>query len=159
MAKPIPDGFHTVSPHLIVPDGARAIEFYKQALGAQEMGRLSTPDGKNIMHAQLKIGDSIIMLGGEMPPHSLSPKARGGSSVFLHIYCQDADAACDRAVKAGCTSVMPMRDQFWGDRYGVVEDPFGHRWSFATHKQDLTMEQITENAKAAFAKMKECSQG
>jgi uncharacterized glyoxalase superfamily protein PhnB len=153
MAKPIPDGFHTITPHLVVTDGAKAIEFYKNAFGAQEMGRHMAPDGKRVMHAQLKIGNSILMLGSEFPPHCLSPKSRGGTSVSLHIYVDNADAAFDRAVKAGCAAKMPMSDQFWGDRYGQVEDPFGHLWSLATHKQDLTSEQIAENAKAFFANM------
>jgi PhnB protein len=153
MPSPIPAGFHTLSPHLIVPDGAQAIEFYKKAFGAREQSRLLTPDGKTVMHAQLTIGNSVIMLGGEMPPRCLAPKSRGGTSVFLHIYTEDADAAFDRAVKAGCTVNMPMSDTFWGDRYGQVEDPFGHLWSIATHKHDYTQEQVAANAKVFFANM------
>lgn len=156
MTKPIPDGFHSLTPHLIVPDGAQAIEFYKNAFGAQELTRLLTPDGKIVMHAQLRIGDSLLMLGGEFPPHNLSPKSRGGTSVFLHLYLADADAAFDRAVKAGCTLKIPLSDTFWGDRYGVVEDPFGHQWSIATHQHDLTQAQIAANAKEFFAKMPKC---
>ncbi len=153
MTKPIPDGYHTITPQLIVSDGVKAIEFYKQALGAEERGRFLTPDGKAVMHAELKIGNSILMLGGEHPPQCLSPRSRGGTSVSLYIYVENADAAFDRAVKAGCTVKMPMTDQFWGDRFGQVEDPFGHQWSFATHKQDLTKDQIAEKAKAFFANM------
>lgn len=153
MAKPIPDGFHTVTPHLVVSDAAKAIEFYKQALGAQEIERFMMPDGKAVMHAELKIGNSVLMLGNEFPPDCLSPKTRGGTSVSLNLYVENADAAFDRAVKAGCTVKMPMADQFWGDRYGQVEDPFGHKWSLATHKQDLTKEQIAANAKTFFANM------
>lgn len=153
MAKPVPDGFHTLTPHIVVKDAAKAIEFYKKAFGAQEMTRHTTPDGQNVMHAQLKIGDSILMLAGEYPPTCLSPKSRGGTSVTLHVYVENADALFDRAVKAGCSVKMPMSDQFWGDRYGQVEDPFGHQWSIAAHKQDLSEEQIAINAKAAFAKM------
>src|SRR6516164_7762521 len=123
MAKPVPDGFHSITPHLVVNDGAKAIDFYKKAFGAQELGRHLAPDGKNVMHAQLKIGDSIIMMAGEFPPNCLSPKSRGGTSVFLHIYTENADAAYDRAVKAGCKSNMPVSDMFWGDRYGQVKDP------------------------------------
>ncbi len=152
MAKPIPDGFRSLTPHIVVTDGAQAIEFYKKAFGAHELSRLLTPDGKTVMHAQLKIGDSILMLGGEMPPRALSPKNRGGTSVNLHLYLTDADAAFNRAVQAGCKVVMPISDAFWGDRYSVVEDPFGHQWSIATHKQDLTQEQITTNAKEFMAK-------
>ena len=153
MTKPIPDGFHTLAPHIVVQDAAKAIEFYKRAFGAQEINRLMTPDGKGVMHAQLKIGGSMLMLGGEFPPSCLSPKSRGGTSVTLHLYVENADAAFERAVKAGCTVKMPLTDQFWGDRYGVTEDPFGHQWSLATHKQDLSPAQIAANAKAAFAKM------
>ncbi len=153
MTKPIPDGFHTITPHLIVSDAAKAIEFYKKAFGAQEHERFMAPDGKGVMHAQLEIGNSMLMLGNEFPPHCLSPKSRGGTSVTLSLYVENADASFDRAVKAGCTVKMPMMDQFWGDRYGQVEDPFGHQWSIATHKQDLTKEQIATNAKVFFANM------
>src|ERR1051326_5131064 len=153
MAKPIPDGFNTITPSLIVSDGAKAIEFYKKAFGAQETEKFMSPDGKGVMHAQLKIGNSMVMLGSEHPPECLSPKSRGGSSVSLYLYVENADAAFDRAVKAGCKVKMPMEDQFWGDRFGSVEDPFGHQWAFATHKQDLTKDQIADKAKAFFAKM------
>jgi len=153
MNKLIPDGFHTITPHLVVADGAQAIEFYKKAFGAQEYERFTRPDGKAVMHAQLKIGNSMLMLGSEFPPHCLSPKSRGGTSVGLFLYVENADAAFERAVKAGCTVKMEMADQFWGDRCGQVVDPFGHEWSLATHKQDLTKEQIDQNAKAFFAKM------
>ena len=153
MAKPIPDGFNTITPQIIVSDGAKAIEFYKKALGAQEKGRFIAPDGKAVMHAELTIGNSVLMLGSEHPPTCLSPTSRGGTSVSLFVYVENADAAFDRAVKAGCTVKMPLTDQFWGDRYGVTEDPFGHQWSIATHKQDLSEEQMAANAKAAFAKM------
>src|SRR5215468_9742836 len=141
MTKPIPHGFHTITPHLIVPEGAKALEFYKKAFGAQEIERFMTPDGKAVMHAQMKIGSSMLMLGNEFPPTCLSPKSRGGTTVSLYLYVVDADDAFERAVKAGCTVKMPMTDQFWGDRYGQVEDPFGHQWSLATHKQDLTKDQ------------------
>ncbi len=147
MAQPIPDGFHSLTPHIVVADGAAAIEFYKKAFAAQELARLLAPDGKTVMHAQLKIGDSLLMLGGEMPPHALSPKSRGGTSVYLHLYLADADAAFNRAVQAGCTIRMPVSDTFWGDRYGVVEDPFGHQWAIATHQHDYTPEQIAANAR------------
>src|ERR1044071_9259602 len=137
MTKPIPDGFHTITPHLIVQDAIKAIEFYKQAFGAEEKARHLTPDGRAVMHARLKVGDSLLMMANEFAPICLSPKARGGTSVTLHLYVENADAWFDRAVKAGCTVKMPITDQFWGDRYGVTEDPFGHQWSIATHKQDL----------------------
>ena len=153
MAKPIPDGFHTITPHLVVSDGAKAVEFYQKAFGATDSETMMSPDGKAVMHAQLKIGNSMLMLGNEFPPHCLSPKSRGGTSVSLYLYFDNADAAFDRAVKAGCTVKMPMSDQFWGDRFGQVEDPFGHQWGFATHKQDLTKDQIAAKAQEFFAKM------
>ena len=156
MINPIPAGFHPLTPHLIVADGAAAIEFYKKAFGAQENSRLTTPDGKTVMHAQLTIGNSVLMLGGEFPPNALSPKSRGGTGVFLHIYTGDADAAFERAVNAGCKIIMPMSDTFWGDRYGVVEDLSGHQWSIATRKHDYTQAQITANAKEFSAKMPKC---
>jgi PhnB protein len=154
MSKPIPDGFHTITPHLVVSDAAKAIEFYKKAFGAQENERFMTPDGKGVMHAQLHIGNSMLMLGSEFPPTCLSPKSRGGTTVSLYLYVENADAVYDRAVKAGCTVKMPIIDQFWGDRCGQVEDPFGHQWTVATHKQDLTKDQIAANARAFFANMK-----
>ena len=157
MTQPMPAGFHTLTPHLIVADGAAAIEFYKKAFGAQENTRLLTPDGKTVMHAQLTIGNSVFMLGGEFPPNALSPKSRGGASVFLHLYVADADAAFDRAVTAGCTVRMPVSDTFWGDRYGVVEDLSGHQWAIATHQHDYTQAQIEANAKAFFATMGKCA--
>lgn len=153
MTKSIPDGFHTLTPHIIVQDAVKAIELYKKAFGAQEVSRHMTPDGKSVMHAQLKIGNSMVMLASEFPPSCLSPKSRGGTSVTLHLYVDNADAAFDRATKAGCTVKMPLADQFWGDRYGAVEDPFGHQWSIATHKLDPTPEQIASGARAAMAKM------
>jgi uncharacterized glyoxalase superfamily protein PhnB len=152
MTQPIPPGFHTLTPHIVVNDGVAAIEFYKKAFGARENARLMAPDGKSLMHAQLTIGDSVLMLASEFPPNALSPKSRGGTSVFLHLYLADADAAFDRAVKAGCTVRMPVSDTFWGDRYGMVEDPFGHQWSLATHQHDYTPEQIAANAREFMAK-------
>ena len=156
MTQPIPKGFHTLSPHLIVADGAAAIEFYKKAFGAEENTRLLGPDGQSVMHAQLTIGNSVFMLGSEMPPHALSPKSRGGSSVYLHLYVADADATFDRAVQAGAIIKMPVSDMFWGDRYGVVEDPSGHQWSIATHQHDYTQAQIEANFKEFMAKMPKC---
>ena len=156
MPQPIPPGFHTLTPHIVVTDGVAAIEFYKKAFGAQENSRLMTPNGKAVMHAQLTIGNSVLMLASEFPPNAMSPKNRGGTSVFLHLYLPDADAAFDRAVKAGCIIHMPVADTFWGDRYGLVEDPFGHQWALATHKQDFTPEQIAANAEEFMAKMPKC---
>lgn len=156
MTKPVPAGFHTLTPHIVVNDGVAAIEFYKKAFGAKENSRLMSPDGKALMHAQLTIGDSAIMLASEFPPNALSPKSRGGTSVFLHIYTEGADAAFDRAVQAGCVIRMPMSDTFWGDRYGCVEDPFGHQWSIAARKHDYTPAQIEANAREFFANLPKC---
>lgn len=148
-AKPIPEDMHTVTPHLVCAGAAEAIAFYVRAFGAAEMGRLDGPDGR-VMHAMIRIGDSAIMLNDEFADKGLlGPKARGGSSVTLHLYVENVDAAFDRAVKAGATVKMPVQDMFWGDRYGVLEDPFGHSWSLATHVRDLTPEQIKAAAKEA----------
>ena len=142
--RPIPEGYRTVTPHLVCEQAAAAIEFYKKAFGAVEVARMAGPDGK-IMHAELRIGDSPIMLAQDYPEFgSLGPLALKGTSVVIHLYVEDADAAWARAVDAGATPLMPLSDMFWGDRYGQVQDPFGHRWSIATHQQDLTPEQIKE---------------
>ena len=147
--KPIPDGFHTITPHIVVKGAAKAIDFYKAAFGAEELGRHAMPDG-SIMHALLKIGDSMLMLNDEFPMMGAKgPLSIGGTSVTLNLYVQDADKAFQRAVKAGATVKMPLADMFWGDRYGIVADPFGHAWSIATHKVDLTDAQIMEASKAA----------
>jgi len=132
-------------------DAARAIEFYKQAFGATEKGVMKGPDGK-IMHAELRIGDSLFMLADEFPQFgSLSPQTIGGSGMGLHIYVEDVDSAFDRAVKAGATMEMPVSEMFWGDRYGKLVDPFGHKWSIATHTRDMSMEEI-EAAQEEFMK-------
>ena len=146
-AKPIPDGYHTLTPYMTVRDAARAIEFYKQAFGATEKGVMNGPDGK-IMHAELVIGDSIFMLADEFPQYgSLSPQTTGGSGMGLHIYVEDVDAAFERATKAGASVEMPVSDMFWGDRYGKLADPFGHKWSIATHKRDMSMEDMEKGMK------------
>ena len=151
--KPVPEGYHTITPHLIVRDAARAIEFYKQAFGAKERGVMKGPDGK-VMHAELQIGDSIVMLADEMPEFgSRSPQSIGGSPTGLHIYTDNADAAFDRAVKAGAQVEMPVMEQFWGDRYGKLKDPFGHSWSVATHVKDLSGEEMKRGMDEAMAKM------
>jgi len=141
--KPIPDGYHTITPALTIRDAARAIEFYKQAFGAKQRGDIAKgPDGK-VMHAELQIGDSVIMISDEFPDYgTLSPQSTGGSSVQLHIYHDNVDAAFDRAVKAGATVTMPLADQFWGDRYGTLKDPFGHKWSIATHVKDMSDDEM-----------------
>jgi PhnB protein len=151
--KPIPDGYHTLTPYLTVRDAVRAIEFYKQAFGAQERGIMKGPDGK-VMHAELKIGDSIIMLADEFPDHGVvSPQTTGGAGMGLHIYVDSVDTAFDRAVKAGAQVEMPVTDQFWGDRYGKLKDPFGHKWSIATHTKDMSADEMKRNMDEAMQKM------
>jgi len=151
--KPIPEGHHTLTPFLTVRNAVRAIEFYKQAFGAEERGVTKGPDGK-VMHAELKIGDSIIMLSDEWPEFgALSPLSSGGAGMGLHIYLDGVDAAFDRAVKAGAKVDMPVMDQFWGDRYGKLTDPFGHKWSIATHTKDLSMDEIKHGMDEAMKKM------
>lgn len=152
--KPIPEGFHTLTPYLVVRDAARAIEFYKRAFGAKDVRVHKGPDGNSIMHADLRIGDSILMLSDEFPEWKvLSPQSLGGSSVTVHMYVEDVDAAFDRAVSAGATVKMPLGDAFWGDRYGSLVDPFGHQWSIATRKQELSEEEIRKAGETAFAQM------
>jgi len=146
--KHIPDGYHTITPHLAVRDAAKALGFYAEAFGAEEMFRMPGPGGI-VMHAEVKIGDSIVMLGEESPEMgTLSPKSMGGSPVSLLIYVKDVDASFARAGKAGCTVKMPPTDMFWGDRYGKVEDPFGHQWALATHKEDLSPEEMAKRMAA-----------
>jgi PhnB protein len=136
----IPQGMHSVTPHLICAGAAKAIEFYKEAFGATEEARLPGPDGR-LMHAAVKIGDSQVMLVDEMPEWgALGPKSLKGSPVTIHLYVDDVDAFVARAVSAGAKVTMPVADQFWGDRYGKLEDPFGHHWSVATHVRDVSME-------------------
>jgi PhnB protein len=153
MAKPIPDGYHTITPALTVKNGAEAIEFYKRALGAEELMRMPGPDGR-LMHAELKIGDSRFMLGEEMPEQSCkAPISVGAVSSSLYVYVQDVDKAFQRAVEGGAKSVMPVTDMFWGDRYGVVEDPAGHRWGLATHKEDPSPEEMARRQQEFFAQI------
>lgn len=151
-ARPIPAGYHTVTPHIVIRDAANAIEFYKNAFGAKELGRMPGPGGK-LMHAEIQIGDSRIMIADEFPEFARSPQSLGGTSTTLYLYVEDVDEAFKRAVDAGGKPTMPPMDAFWGDRYGKLTDPFGHEWSLATHKQDLTPEQIQKGAEAFFAQM------
>jgi uncharacterized glyoxalase superfamily protein PhnB len=133
---------HSITPHLVCAGAAKAIDFYKQAFGATEEGRMPGPDGR-LMHAALKIGDSTVMLVDEMPEWgSLGPKALKGSPVTIHLYVEDVDALVARAVKAGARVTMPVAEQFWGDRYGKLEDPFGHHWSVATHVRDVSRDEM-----------------
>src|ERR1700722_15336526 len=142
--KPIPEGMHTVTPLLTCADAAAAIEFYRKAFNAQEVSRLPGPDGK-LMHASIRIGDSTVMLTDEFPQMGgLGPKTLKGSPVTIHLYVEDADAVAERAVAAGATITMPVQEMFWGDRYGQLEDPFGHRWSVGTHVRDVTPEEMQQ---------------
>lgn len=136
------DGYHDVTPYLCVSDAARAIEFYKEAFGATEIMRMEAPGGK-IGHAEVRIGDSVVMLADEFPEMAFSsPQSLGGTSTHLYIYDKDVDALVERAVAAGAKLTQPVKDQFYGDRSGGVEDPFGHRWYIATHKEDLSPEEV-----------------
>jgi uncharacterized glyoxalase superfamily protein PhnB len=154
-AQPIPEGFHALTPHLLVADAAGAIKFYGEAFGAEERYRMPGPGGKGIMHAEISIGDSIVMLCDEMPmmEYWRSPSSVKGTTVCLHLYVEDVDLAFQRAVTAGAKVSMPVMDTFWGDRYGKVTDPFGHEWSLATHVEDLTPEEMTAGAEKFFSSM------
>jgi uncharacterized glyoxalase superfamily protein PhnB len=153
--KPVPEGYHTITPYLTVRDAAAAMAFYQKAFGAVERFRLPGPDGKAIMHGELQIGDSIFFLGTEMPgAECKSPATLKGTAVELYLYVEDVDAAYRRAVAAGAKEVMPVQEMFWGDRMGSLEDPFGHRWSVATRIKDLSPEEITKGASEFFASMK-----
>ena len=145
-----PEGMHTATPHLIIKGASKAIEFYKKAFGAEELFSMPGPGG-SVMHAEIKIGDSVIYLADEAPDWGcVGPQTLKGSSVTIHLYVPDCDAAYDRAVKAGATASMPLQDMFWGDRYGKITDPFGHVWSLATHKEDLSPDEIGQRMAAAF---------
>jgi PhnB protein len=145
-----PEGYHSVTPYLIVGDAAKAIEFYKEAFGATELFRMEAPGGK-IGHAEIKIGNSPIMLGDEMPEMGyLSPQSLGGTPVTLMIYIEDVDAVADRAVAAGAQVLKPVADQFYGDRSGSFADPFGHQWHIATHKEDVSAEELNKRAAALY---------
>ncbi len=153
-AKPVPPGFHTITPHLIVKGGEKAITFYKKAFGAREGDPgciFRMPDGK-IGHAELWIGDSAFMLADESPDWgAFSPQTKGGGSVCIHLYVPDVDKTYAQAVAAGATSTMPVADMPWGDRYGKLKDPFGHEWSIGTHKEDLTPEELDKRMQAAMS--------
>ena len=151
--KPIPDGYHTVTPYLTVEDAAAAIEYYKKAFGAKERVRMDAPGG-TIGHAELEIGDSLVMLSDPFPQAATQPPTElGGTSASVFLYVEDVDAVVRKAVDAGATVAMEVADQFWGDRFGSVKDPFGHVWSIATHVEDVPPEEIEERAKAAMAAM------
>ena len=149
--KPIPDGYHTVTPYLAVEDAAAAIDYYKKVFGAKERVRMDTPEGK-IGHAELEIGDSLVMLADAVPQFSTrAPTEVGATTASIFLYVEDVDTVVKGAVDAGATVLMEVADQFWGDRFGTVQDPFGHQWSVATHVEDVPPEEIEERAKAAMA--------
>jgi PhnB protein len=149
----IPPGFHTLTPHITVRNAVQAIEFYKNAFGAEILQMVKTPEGR-VMHASLKIGDSVLMLNDEFPKWgTLSPASTGGSGVIIHIYTKNVDGDFDRAVSAGAEVKMPLMDQFWGARYGLVADPYGHRWSLAQHIKDPSPEEMQRGQDEAMAKM------
>ncbi|MBA3345164.1 MAG: VOC family protein [Gemmatimonadales bacterium] len=153
----VPPGYHTVTPNIVVEDAANALEFYKKAFGAEETVRMPGPGGR-IMHAEMRIGDSVMMIGEEMPDMgSNSPKKYGGSPVGFYVYVENVDAAWERAIDAGAQGTMPLTDMFWGDRVGKLEDPFGHSWSLAEHVKDLTPEEIDKGQEAFFAQMQKSS--
>lgn len=147
--KPIPEGYHTITPSLTVRDCARALEFYKKAFGAEERMRADGPGGK-VWHAEIKVGDSIVMVNDEFPEQgSVAPPTIGGSPVGLWFYTKDVDAAYKRAVQAGATTDMEPDDMFWGDRMCALRDPFGHKWTLATHIEDVSPEEMEKRQKAA----------
>jgi len=149
--KPVPEGHHSITPHLVVKGDSQAIEFYKQAFGAKEVRRVLGPDGKSIIHAEVKIGDSLLFLVDEIPEmNCLGPGSSGGSPVTIHLFVENVDSVFKAALAAGAKERMPVADMFWGDRYGRLLDPFGHEWSVATHKEDLTPEELSKRAQAAF---------
>lgn len=148
--KPIPEGYHSMTPYLCVKGAAEAIEFYKKAFGARELMRMGGPGGK-VGHAEIQIGDSRVMLADEFPEMGfLSPQSVGGSPVMLHLYVEDVDATADEAVKAGAKVTRPVADQFYGDRGGQLQDPFGHKWYVSTHKEDLSPEEIDRRKAATY---------
>jgi PhnB protein len=151
--RPIPEGFHTATPYLTVRNGTQAIEFYKRAFGAQEKSRMAGPDGK-LMHAELKIGDSIVMLADEMPGSDCrSPQSLNGTTGSVFLYVNDVDSVFNQAIQAGAKQVAAPQDMFWGDRFGKLSDPYGHSWALATHKEDVAPAEMERRGKEFMAKM------
>lgn len=154
MAKPIPDGYRSVTPSFTFKDSQKALDFYAKAFGAKTLDLFPNMDGKGIMHATMQIGDSILMMGDEMPNQNCkSAETLGNSPVSFFLYVPDADAAFKQAVAAGCTAVMPVVEMFWGDRAGSLKDPFGYSWMVATHKRDMSKDEIRKEAASFFASM------
>ena len=153
-AKAIPEGQHSITPYLVVRGAAQAISFYQKAFGALDRGTMTTPDGKTVVHAELQIGDAFLYLSEEFPNMGTkAPPTVGGSPVSIHLYVEDVDGVVNRAVAAGATLKMPPADMFWGDRFAKLTDPFGHEWSVATHKEDVSPEEMKKRSEAAFAQM------
>ena len=151
--QPIPEGYHSLTPYLAVEDASKAIDFYKEAFGAEELLRMPGPDGK-IAHAELQLGDSKLMLSDPFPHSNVRPPSeRGGPTASIFMYVEDVDATFAQAQRVGAEVVSELEDMFWGDRFGTVSDPFGHVWSIATHKEDLSEEEMAERSKAAMAEM------
>lgn len=151
--KKIPDGYHSITPSLVVKDGMKAIDYYKKVFKAKDKGTMMTPDGKSVAHAELEIGNSKIMLSDEFPEMKcLSHASIGGSPISLYLYVEDVDKTFNLAVSEGATVLYPVSDQFWGDRHGSIKDPFGHIWSISTHVKDLSEEEIKKAAAEAFSK-------
>ncbi len=151
--RAIPEGVHTITPHLVVQDAQKAIEFYRKAFGAEAKGVHHAPDGR-VMHAELKIGDSMIFLADEFPgmgEHCKSPKTLGGTPVTLNLYSENVDRLFNQAVSAGATVTMPLANQFWGDRYGQVRDPFGHSWALGQHVEDVAPQELERRSRELFA--------
>ena len=156
MVKPVPEGYNTVTATLTVKEAAKAIEFYKKAFDANELYRFPGPDGKSIMHAEIMIGNSIIMLADEMPGMGCrSPQSIGGTGSSIYLYVNDADSTFNKAISAGAKVLMPLMEGFWGDRFGSIEDPFGHVWGIATRKKDMTPEEIKQAGQEALKNMKQ----
>jgi PhnB protein len=152
--SPVPPGHYTVTPHLVLRNTAKAIEFYKKAFGAVEVMSMPGPDGKGVMHAEIKIGNSFLYMADEWPGMDVAaPEKIGGTTVSIHLYVPNADALFNQAVAAGAKVVMPMTDMFWGDRFGKLTDPFGHSWSIATHVEDVAPEEMGKRAAEAMKQM------
>ena len=152
--KPIPDGFRTITPYLTLLDGGPAIDFYKKAFGAQEVMRMPGPQGKGIMHAELRIGDSMLFLSDEFPQgDTQAPASLGGATGSVFLYVPDVDATFNKAVQAGAKAITPPADMFWGDRFAKLVDPFGHHWALATHKEDVPPDEMSRRAKDAMKQM------
>jgi PhnB protein len=154
MAKAVPDGYSTVTAYLVVKNAADAIDFYKRAFGAKELDRMTGPGGQGVMHAEIQIGNSRLMLSDEFPGSGCqAPQSLGSTTCQMFLYVDDVDAAYQKAVSAGAQAAMPPADMFWGDRFGKLTDPFGHSWGMATHKEDVSKEEMQKRSEAFFAQM------